>query len=43
MKFKKYRIGKKISAIINSGSLVSDDIVSNLIEKAISNRIIIIK
>ena len=30
-------IGKKISSIINSGSLVSDDIVSNLIEKVISN------
>ena len=30
-------IGKKISSIINSGSLVSDDIVSNLIEKIISN------
>ena len=30
-------IGKKISTIINSGSLVSDDIVSNLIEKVISN------
>ena len=30
-------IGKKISTIINAGSLVSDDIVSNLIEKIISN------
>ena len=30
-------VGKKISSIINSGSLVSDDIVSNLIEKVISN------
>ena len=30
-------IGKKISSIINTGSLVSDDIVSNLIEKVISN------
>ena len=30
-------IGKKISSIINKGSLVSDDIVSNLIEKVISN------
>ena len=29
--------GKKISLIINSGNLVSDDIVSNLIEKYISN------
>ena len=28
---------KKISSIINTGSLVSDDIVSNLIEKVISN------
>ena len=32
-------LGKKISAIINSGELVSDDIVSNLIEKFISNNI----
>ena len=31
-------VGKKISSIINSGSLVSDDIVSNLIEKVISNK-----
>ena len=30
-------IGKKISTIINAGSLVSDDIVSNLLEKIISN------
>ena len=30
-------VGKKISSIINSGSLVSDDIVSNLIEKVISD------
>ena len=30
-------IGKKISSIINTGSLVSDDIVSNLIEKVVSN------
>ncbi len=30
-------IGKKISSIINSGSLVSDNIVSDLIEKIISN------
>ena len=30
-------IGKKISSIINAGLLVSDDIVSNLIEKVISN------
>ena len=30
-------VGKKISSIINTGSLVSDDIVSNLIEKVISN------
>ena len=32
-------LGKKISAIINFGELVSDDIVSNLIEKFISNNI----
>jgi len=32
-------LGKKISAIINSGELVSDGIVSNLIEKFISNNI----
>ena len=31
-------IGKKIASIINSGSLVSDDIVSNLIEKIVSNK-----
>ena len=31
-------VGKKISSIINTGSLVSDDIVSNLIEKIISNK-----
>ena len=31
-------IGKKISSIINSGSLVSDIIVSDLIEKIISNK-----
>ena len=30
-------LGKKISSIINSGELVSDEIVSNLIEKFISN------
>ena len=30
-------IGKKISSDINSGTLVSDQIVSNLIEKVISN------
>ena len=30
-------IGNKISSIINSGSLVSDEIVSNLIEKIISD------
>ena len=32
-------IGKKIASIISSGSLVSDEIVSNLIEKIISNKI----
>ncbi len=30
-------IGKKISSVINSGALVSDQIVSDLIEKVISN------
>ena len=30
-------IGKKISSVINAGSLVSDQIVSDLIEKIISN------
>jgi len=34
---KKTEVGKKISSIINSGSLVSDMIVSDLIEKIISN------
>ena len=34
---KNSEIGKKISAVINSGSLVSDEIVSDLIEKAIAN------
>tara|TARA_Y100001970_G_scaffold14848_1_gene16792 strand:- start:74 stop:646 length:573 start_codon:yes stop_codon:yes gene_type:complete len=33
----KTELGSKISAIINSGELVSDEIVSNLIEKFISN------
>ena len=33
------KIGKKIASIMNSGSLVSDEIVSNLIEKIISNKI----
>ena len=33
----KTELGSKISAIINSGELVSDKIVSNLIEKFISN------
>ena len=31
------KLGQKISTIINSGNLVSDDIVGNLIEKHISN------
>ena len=30
-------LGKKISSIINSGNLVSDEIVGNLIEKYVSN------
>ena len=33
------RLGQQISSIINSGNLVSDDIVSDLIEKYISNKI----
>ena len=33
----KTAIGKKISSVINSGALVSDQIVSDLIEKVISN------
>ncbi len=32
-------LGKQITSIINSGNLVSDNIVSNLIEKYISNEI----
>tara|TARA_Y100000591_G_scaffold278973_1_gene257272 strand:+ start:128 stop:694 length:567 start_codon:yes stop_codon:yes gene_type:complete len=32
-------IGKKIASIMNTGSLVSDEIVSDLIEKIISNKI----
>tara|TARA_E500000178_G_scaffold318697_1_gene340354 strand:+ start:602 stop:1168 length:567 start_codon:yes stop_codon:yes gene_type:complete len=35
----KTNLGSKISSIINSGELVSDDIVGNLIEKFISNNI----
>ena len=34
---KNTEIGKKIFSVINSGSLVSDQIVSDLIEKIISN------
>ena len=34
---KKTSIGNKISSVINSGALVSDEIVSNLIEKIISD------
>ena len=33
----KTQLGSEISSIINSGELVSDEIVSNLIEKFISN------
>ncbi len=33
----KTKLGSKISSIINSGELVSDNIVSNLIEKFVSN------
>ena len=35
----KTKLGKKISSIINSGNLVSDKIVGDLIEKYISNKI----
>ena len=34
----KSKLGEEISSIINSGKLVSDDIVSNLIEKFVSNK-----
>ena len=36
---KKTELGSEISSIINAGELVSDNIVSNLIEKFISNEI----
>ena len=35
----KTKLGSEITSIINSGELVSDDIVSNLIEKFISDRL----
>ena len=35
----KTKLGKQISSIINSGNLVSDEIVGDLIEKYISNKI----
>ena len=35
---KKSELGKKISSIINSGKLVSDSLVSNLIENFVSNK-----
>ena len=35
---KKTTLGLKITTIVNSGSLVSDDIINNLIEKIISNK-----
>ena len=35
--YKNTAIGKKISSVINSGALVSDQIVSDLIEKVISD------
>ena len=34
----KTQLGMEISSIMNSGALVSDDVVSNLIEKFISNK-----
>ena len=37
--YNKTKLGSKISSIINSGELVSDEIVSALIEKFISNEI----
>ena len=36
---KKSELGKKISSIINSGKLVSDSLVSNLIENFVSNKV----
>ena len=33
----KTQLGSEISSVINSGELVSDEIVSNLIEKFVSN------
>ena len=33
------KLGKEISSIINAGSLVSDDIVGNLIEKYLSDKL----
>jgi len=35
---KKSPLGIKITSIVNSGSLVSDDIMNNLIESVISNK-----
>ena len=35
---KKTEIGVKIISIVNQGSLVSDDIINNLIEKIVSNK-----
>jgi adenylate kinase len=35
---KKTALGLKISAIVNSGSLVSDNIINNLIENTVSNK-----
>jgi len=34
---KKTSLGLKITSIVNSGSLVSDDIINNLIENIVSN------
>ena len=35
---KKTQLGLKITSIVNSGSLVSDDIINSLIESIVSNK-----